>query len=160
MEGQSEGRCAGKEPGLIFPFMAPVYCVGKCVYWPLIRIVAGLWLVPHGSQKLFGWFGGKGMAATVEAFAGMGFSPALTYAAACTEFFGGLLIAFGLFTRFAAAGATILLLVATFAVHWKNGFFAGAGGFEYALMWAALCFAIFLRGGGPFSLDAKIGKEL
>lgn len=160
MEGQSQGKCGGDKPALYFPFMAPVYCVGRCVYWPMLRVVAGLWLMPHGAQKLFGAFGGKGMAATIEGFAGMGFPPALTYAAACTEFFGGLLIAVGLFTRFAAAAATILLLTATFAVHWKNGFFAGSGGFEYALLWAAVCFAIFLRGGGPFSLDAKIGKEL
>lgn len=159
MAGQSDGTC-GSKPELVFAFMAPVYRIGACVYWPLIRVVAGLWLVPHGAQKLFGAFGGRGMAATVDAFAGMGFSPVLTYLAACTEFFGGLLIAFGLFTRFAAAAATILLLVATFAVHWKNGFFAGAGGFEYALLWAAVCFAIFLRGGGPFSIDAKIGREL
>lgn len=158
MEGQSEAR--GAAPALIFPFMAPVYRIGRCVYWPLIRIVAGLWLMPHGAQKLFGAFGGKGMAATIESFAGMGIPPFLSYVAAYTEFFGGFLIAVGFLTRFAAAGATILLLVATFAVHWKNGFFAFNGGFEYALLWAAVCFAIFLRGGGPFSLDSKIGKEL
>ena len=160
MQNETGGKCATKKPQLIFPFMAPVYCIGQCVYWPMLRVVAGLWLVPHGAQKLFGAFGGHGMAATVEAFSNMGIPPFLTYVAACTEFFGGLLIAFGFLTRFAAAAATILLLTATFAVHWNNGFFAGGGGFEYALMWAALCFAIFLRGGGPFSIDAKIGKEL
>ena len=160
MDGQGGGKCAVDRERLIFPFMAPIYGIGKCVSWPMIRIVAGLWLVPHGAQKLFGAFGGKGMAATIEGFAGLGIPPFLTYVAACTEFFGGLLIAVGLFTRFAAAAATILLLVATFAVHWKNGFFAGSGGYEYALFWAVVAFAIFLRGGGPFSIDSKIGKEL
>ena len=53
-----------------------------------------------------------------------------------------------------------MLTVAFFAVHLKHGFFAMNGGYEYAMFWAVVCFAIFLRGGGPFSIDAKIGKEL
>jgi putative oxidoreductase len=161
MEGQSESKCpAGKKPDLIFPFMAPLYCAGSCIYWPLLRFIAGIDLVPHGSQKLFGLFGGGGMEHTIAAFGQMGFSPALTWAAACTEFFGGLMIAFGFLTRFGAAAATILLTVAMFKVHMPHGYFNGNGGYEYPMLWAVVCFAIFLRGGGPFSVDARIGKEL
>ena len=154
--------CHGKPPELIFPFMAPVYRFGKCAYWPLLRFFAGIDLVPHGAQKLFGMFGGGGMDKVVEMVSGMGFSPPAlwAYLLAGTEFFGGLMIAFGFLTRLGAGAATISLTVAFLCVHLKNGFFLQNGGYEYAMLWAVVCFAIFLRGGGPLSIDAKIGKEL
>jgi putative oxidoreductase len=142
--------------------MAPVYRFGRCAYWPIIRFFAGIDLVPHGMQKLFGAFGGPGMDKVTEMVAGLGFAPPAlwAYLLAGTEFFGGLMIAFGFLTRLGAGAATISLSVAFFAVHLKNGFFLQGGGYEYAMFWAAVCFAIFLRGGGPFSIDGKIGKEL
>ena len=159
---ENQGGCHGKAPELIFPFMAPVYRFGKCAYWPIIRIFAGIDLVPHGMQKLFGAFGGPGMGRVTEMVAGLGFWPPgfWAYLLACTEFFGGLMIAFGFLTRLGAGAATIMLTVAFLTVHLKHGFFMQNGGYEYAMFWAAVCFAIFLRGGGPFSIDAKIGKEL
>ena len=62
-------------------------------------------------------------------------------------------------TRPAALAATILLLVAAIEVHLANGFFVIKGGFEYALLWAVLCAAITVRGGGPLSVDRALGKE-
>lgn len=159
---EHSAQCPAKKAGLIFPFMAPVYGAGGCIAWPLVRFFAGINLVPHGAQKLFGLFGGAGMEHAIGMFDQMGFHPApfWAYLVACTEFFGGLMIAFGFLTRFGAAAATIFLAVAILKVHLAHGFFSMGGGFEYPLLWAVVCFAVFLRGGGPLSVDALIGKEL
>lgn len=129
--------------------------------WPMIRIAAGLFLIPHGAQKLFGWFGGSGLDATITGFGKMGFEPGWLTAplVAGVEFFGGILIAIGLFTRPAALAAAIMLLVAAMAVHLPNGFFWGKGGYEYPLLWAVLCAAIAIRGAGRFSVDSAVGRE-
>lgn len=76
------------------------------------------------------------------------------------ELVGGALIAIGLFTRPVAAAIAVEFAVITFIVHWPRGFSAGAGGYEYPLLWGVLFFAIALRGGGWLSLDRKIGREL
>jgi putative oxidoreductase len=149
-----------QSPRLIVPALAGLYDVGSTISYPLIRFVAGAWLVPHGCQKLFGMFGSdaKAMAAL---FSQLGFEPALplTYLVGCVEFFGGLLIAIGLLTRPAAAAAAVMLAVAAFQVHWANGYFWTDGGFEYPLMWAFLMIAIVLRGGGNLSVDGLLKKE-
>ena len=64
---------------LILPFLGPVYRGLAPIAWPLVRVVAGLNLVPHGAQKLFGWFGGKGLEATTQGFAQMGYEPAVLW---------------------------------------------------------------------------------
>jgi putative oxidoreductase len=130
--------------------------------WPLVRIATGLMLVPHGAQKLFGWFGGHGLAGTGQFFeSSLGLSPGLFWATvvALTEFFGGLALVLGLLTRPAALAATVLLAVAV-TVHLPNGFFWTNGGYEYPLMWAILSLAILLRGGDAWSLDARLGLRL
>ncbi len=159
---EHSAQCPAKKADLIFPVMAPVYGAGGCIAWPLVRFFAGINLVPHGAQKLFGLFGGAGMEHVIGMFDQMGFHPASfwAYLVACTEFFGGLMIAFGFLTRFGAAAATIFLTVSILKVHGPHGFFAMGGGYEYPLLWAVVCFAVFLRGGGPLSVDALIGKEL
>jgi putative oxidoreductase len=128
--------------------------------YPIMRIATGLFLMPHGAQKLFGLFGGsaQGMAAF---FAKVGIEPALplVYAVGCIEFFGGLCIALGFLTRPAAVAVVIMMAVAIIKVHLGNGYFWTQGGFEYPLLWGILAFTIFCRGGGPRSIDAKIGKE-
>ena len=75
------------------------------------------------------------------------------------ETIGAICIALGLFTRFFAAAAAIHLLVVTF-IHMPQGFGWANRGYEYPLMWGLILFAIALRGGGPYSLDRKIGREL
>ncbi|MEX2577303.1 MAG: DoxX family protein [Halofilum sp. (in: g-proteobacteria)] len=126
--------------------------------WPLIRVIAGLLLVPHGAQKLFGWFGGYGPVGTAEYFGGtLGLEPGMLFAlsAGIIEFFGGLALALGLLTRPVALVVAGFLAV-TITFHWGNGLFWTAGGFEYPLLWTAVALAIFFRGGGEWSLDARL----
>lgn len=130
--------------------------------WPLVRIATGLMLIPHGAQKLFGWFGGYGLTGTGQFFEStLGMSPGMLWAglAGGVEFFGGLALVLGLLTRPAALGVAILMGVAL-TVHVPNGFFWNAGGFEYPLLWGTLAVAILLRGGGEYSLDRRLGLRL
>ena len=76
------------------------------------------------------------------------------------SWFAAICIAIGLFTRFFAAAIAIELLIAMLAAHWAKGFSVGAGGYEYVLFLGIVMFAIALRGGGPYSVDRLIGKEL
>jgi putative oxidoreductase len=128
---------------------------------PLIRVAAGLMLMPHGAQKLFGAFGGGGLSGTAEGFARMGLEPALPLAAITggIEFFGGFLLAIGLLTRPAAVAIGIVMLVAVFHVHWPNGFFANRGGYEFALLWGFVAAGFAMTGGGRYSVDARLGRE-
>lgn len=91
----------------------------------------------------------------------MGLEPAvpLVLLAGLTEFVGGILLAIGLFTRPVAVAVFILMMVAVFKVHLGAGFFITKGGYEFALLWGMVALGIALRGGGPLSLDRKIGKE-
>jgi len=84
----------------------------------------------------------------------------LAYAAMFLETIGALCILAGLFTRFFAAALAIEMLIALFAVHLAKGFGVGRGGYEYVLLLGIVMFAIAIRGGGPYSVDAKLGKEL
>ena len=128
---------------------------------PLVRIATGLLLVPHGTQKLFGWFGGYGIAGTEQFFASkLGLPPWVAVLAGLVEFGGGLLLALGLVTRVAAALVVGLMTVAIIQVHWSNGFFWTEGGYEYPLLWGILALSFVIRGGGRFSLDALIGREI
>ena len=150
------------KPRLILPAVAGLYALGSCLAWPLIRVVCGLLLMPHGAQKLFGWFGGYGLAATGELFATkLGLQPGFLIAllSGLVEFGGGALLVLGLLTRPAALGVVILMAVAVFTVHLPNGYFWTDGGYEYPLMWGLVALAIFFRGGGKLSLDRLIGHE-
>jgi putative oxidoreductase len=91
-----------------------------------------------------------------------GIEPAIAaaYAVFFLETVGAVLIIIGLFTRFFAAALAIEFAVITFVAHWSAGFAAGRGGWEYPLFWGLIFFAIALRGGGPYSLDRKLGWEL
>ena len=124
---------------------------------PLVRATVGLFLVPHGAQKLFGWFGGYGLEATGQFFAGkLGLPASLALAAGVIEVFGGLALALGLGTRLAALLVAGLMFVAAFKVHLASGFFWTAGGYEYPLMWGLVALAFVLQGGGRYSLDALL----
>ena len=150
------------QPRLIIPALSPLYDFLSPVAVPMIRVFAGLMLMPHGAQKLFGWFGGGGLEGTAQFFGGtLGLQPAMLFAVlvGATEFFGGLLLAVGLLTRVAAAGITILMLVAIVTVHLGNGFFNQNGGYEYPLLWGIVALAFVFQGGGARSLDRRIGWE-
>src|ERR671914_936611 len=95
---------------LFIPVMAGFYERMSVLSYPMIRFIVGVNLIPHGGQKLFGWFGGD-MAKTIEGFASMGFEPAAfwAYLVAIVEFFGGILLAIGLLTRPAALAVVIFM---------------------------------------------------
>ena len=128
---------------------------------PLLRVTTGLLLVPHGAQKLFGWFGGYGVDATGQFFATkLGLPASLALLAGLIEFFGGLALAAGLATRFVTALVFGVMAVAVVFVHLPVGFFWMTGGFEYPLLWGVVALYFVVRGGGRYSLDAVIGREI
>ena len=147
-------------PVRIIGFVGPLYDRLQPLSYPFMRFITGLFLMPHGADKLFGTFGG-GIEQTAGFFAHVGLQPALplAYLVGGTEFFGGLCIAIGLLTRPAAFGVIILMAVAIFGVHLPHGFFAQAGGFEYPALWGAMALGILIRGGGELSVDRAIGRE-
>lgn len=124
----------------------------------LLRAVLGIIFIAHGSQKLFGWFGGPGIEGTVGFMAGMGIPAFFAYLAIFTEFFGGLAVLFGLLTRPAALGLFVTMLVAIFKVHLGGGFFA-PNGIEYQLSLAVIALTIFLSGPGKYSIDNILFKN-
>ncbi|AXK81158.1 DoxX family protein [Pseudolabrys taiwanensis] len=126
---------------------------------PLVRVAAGLALVPHGAQKLFGWFGGYGLEATGQFFATkLGVPASFALIAGVIEFGGGILLAAGLATRAVAALVVGLMAVAVVQVHLPAGFFWTDGGYEYPLLWAIVALSYVIRGGGRYSLDALIAR--
>jgi putative oxidoreductase len=128
----------------------------------ILRIVVGLILGAHGAQKLFGWFGGRGMEGTSGMLNSLGFSPARGHAVlnGVSEVGGGLLLAVGLFTPFAAAAIIGVMVVAIATVHWTNGFFVTQGGYEFNLALIGGAAALAFIGPGSFSLDHAFGIAL
>jgi putative oxidoreductase len=126
-----------------------------------VRAAAGLFLMPHGAQKLFGAFGGYGLEASGQFFSQqLGLPASFALLAGLIEFVGGLALAFGLLTRVASGLIAGLMVVAAFHVHLANGFFWTEGGFEYPLLWAIVALSFVVRGGGRLSVDALIGREI
>ncbi len=143
---------------LLIPALGPLYEKLRPFTWLLIRLTAGLSLVPHGYYKLTQ----QTFAQIAAGFARMGLEPAYFFAVyiTCLEFFGGLMLALGLLTRPVAVLVAGFMFVAAFHVHMPNGFFWIAKGFEYPLFWGLVCVALAVEGGGRYSLDAKIGREV
>jgi putative oxidoreductase len=125
----------------------------------ILRLVVGLTLAAHGAQKLFGWFGGYGIAGTGQFLEQLGFRPGRLQAAQAgiAEFLGGLFLAAGVLTPAAAAAVVAVMLVAAVSVHIKNGFFAPNGGYEYTLVLAAAALALAFTGPGAISVDRALG---
>ncbi len=112
----------------------------------IIRVVVGLTLVAHGTQKLFGWFGGPGYAKLEQGFKTQGYRPVQLWAALVIlgEVGGGLSLAFGFLTPLGAAGALGAMVMAI-KTHWRKGFFNSKGGYEYPLALLAMSVAIGFR---------------
>jgi len=125
----------------------------------IARIALGLGLAAHGAQKLFGWFGGHGLAGTGGFFESLGFHPGRTFAAAAgfSEFAGGLLVALGFLGPIGPALMIAPMLVASLTVHRGKGFFNSGGGFELPFVYAAGALAFAIIGFGALSLDAQLG---
>ena len=122
------------------------------------RVVLGLLMAGHGSQKLFGWFGGYGIAGTGGYFESLGFRPGRFFAAAAgtTEFVGGLLVALGLLGPLGPAMIIATMIVAMATVHWGHGVFAQNGGVEVPLLYSVGAAALALTGFGAYSLDGLL----
>jgi putative oxidoreductase len=125
----------------------------------ILRSTLGLIFFAHGAQKALGWFGGQGFEATVASMAGLGIPALLAYVAVFTEFLGGIALGVGFFSRTAALGLSILMIVAMIKVHLPNGFFMNWGaiggryeGFEYNLALLAMTLTVLTVGPGRLTL--------
>lgn len=132
----------------------------------IMRVLLGIVFLPHGAQKLFGWFGGHGFSATLNAFTDkMGMPLAVALLVIAAESFGALGLIAGLLTRLAAFGIFCVMVGAMLMVHWQHGFFMNwfgsqAGeGFEYHLLAIALALALMITGGGKASLDQLLSQR-
>jgi putative oxidoreductase len=128
----------------------------------IVRVVIGLLMIGHGSQKMFGWFGGNGFAKTIGFLKSVGFKPALFWAllGALGELGGGVLFLLGLLTPLGALAIFASMLMAVLKFHWKAGIWAQKGGYEYPFVVAIVALATGLVGAGSYSIDAVIGFSL
>ncbi len=146
------------EPKLFIPKLEPFYAWVRDLSWPLIRIAAGGTLLGYGLTKIMSQdvagFAGRSMA-------GRGLEPALilAYVVYFLETVGALMIVFGLLTRFVAVALSIEFFIITFVAQFSIGY-GTARGWSLLLLWGLLFFAIALRGGGPYSLDRLLRREL
>jgi putative oxidoreductase len=122
-----------------------------------LRCTIGVLLFIGGSGKLFGWFGGYGIKATLEGFSKIGLSAFLTYLSSYTEFLGGFLLVFGFLTRPAAFAIMINMVVATL-VSLPRGFM-GPTGAQTAFIFLVIDIVILLSGPKTFSVDALIFRK-
>lgn len=136
--------------------------------WHLLiaRLALGIVMLPHGAQKLLGWFGGSGFSATMGSFTAQGMPAPLAFLVIVSESLGSLGLVLGFLTRIAALGSAAVMLGAIGMVHWPNGFFMNwfgkqAGeGFEYHLLALGLALALLTGGGGKASVDRAIAESL
>lgn len=131
---------------------------GKAKWAPVpLRVTIGVMFMAHGAQKLFGLFGGPGLSGVTEMVAGMGFQPAGLWAflLAASEFFGGLALFIGCFTRLAVFPLLVVMGVALVKVHLPQGFFLQNGGFEYVWVITGGLLALLMTGGGTLSCDER-----
>jgi putative oxidoreductase len=145
------------EPRLLIPGLAGFYARCGEIAYALVRIVIGYNLFMHGWVKVH-----NGYAGITAYMAKNGLEPAAIFAGAAMflETVGAICIIVGLFTRFFAAALAIELGIAFLVIHVPKGFAVGQGGYEYVLLLGIVMFAISMRGGGRYSVDRLIGKEL
>src|SRR5436305_4157347 len=128
----------------------------------VLRVVVGLLFAGHGAQKLFGIFGGYGLRGTASFFEGIGLKPGHIHAGAAglMEFGGGILIALGLVTPFAAAALIAVMTAAVVKVHFQKGLWVTEGGYEYNAVLVAIVFALAGVGAGNWSLDHALSLNV
>lgn len=124
----------------------------------VLRVVLGLSLAAHGAQKLFGWFGGYGIAGTGGWLESIGLKPGkpLAFLAGAGEFFGGLALAVGFLTPVAGITVALVLFVSIVTAHKGKGFWNTNGGSELPILIIASALALALTGAGAYSIDALI----
>jgi putative oxidoreductase len=145
---------------LFFPALGPLYATLAPLAEALLRVVVGLWMVPHGLRMAFGFFPGTGLphrnvhmlAVDLDKW---GYRPGKLWAPliAATELIAGPMLALGLFTRVAAVPLVLFLIVTNFERWRVGGYFWNKLGLEYTMMWLVATLYFLARGGGPYSLD-------
>jgi putative oxidoreductase len=132
------------------------------VVFTILRLVLGVVFFAHGAQKVFGWFGGYGFAATLQFMGTLGLPKGVVLLVIVTEFGGALLLILGAVTRLAALGIIGEMIGAVLIVHLPNGFFMNwtgqqkGEGFEYHLLAIVIALALLIRGGGAYSVDGAL----
>jgi putative oxidoreductase len=144
------------EPRLFIPALAPFYHFAREISYPLIRVTVGGTLLVHGINRAT-----IPLTQAAEEMGKNGLQPAIVFAAIAliNETLGAVCVALGLFTRFFAASIAIELAIIS-SMFFHNGYAWSRHGWEFVFLWGLIFFAIALRGGGPYSLDRKIGWEL
>jgi putative oxidoreductase len=144
------------------PALAKIYSSLEVYMLPLLRATLGIVLIPHGCQKLFGWFGGMGFEKFTALFDKLGYKPGVFWVAlvALTEVVGGLMLVFGLFTRFAALAVTIFMINAVWFTANTGGFFWTRQGAEFPILLLVVALVFLIKGGGELSIDQRMSKEL
>jgi putative oxidoreductase len=131
----------------------------------VLRVALAIVILPHGAQKLLGWFGGPGVDGTMQLFAALGVPAGIAVLVIVSDFFGSLALAIGLVGRFAAFGTTMVMLGAMALVHAPNGFFLNwngdqAGeGIQFHLLVLAVSVVLMARGSGAWSVDRWLLRE-
>jgi putative oxidoreductase len=123
------------------------------------RLIVGLGIAAHGSQKLFGWFHGPGLKGTAGWLESLGYRPGIIYAlgSGLSELIGGVLVALGLLNRIGPGLVILVMLVAILTVHIGNGFFNENKGWELPGVYIAAALAFDFAGFGAYSLDKVFG---
>jgi len=144
------------EPRLLIPALASFYNFAREISYPLIRVTVGGTLLVHGINRA-----SIPLAQATEEMAKGSLQPAFLFAvmALINETVGAVCVALGLFTRLFAASIAIELAIISIKFV-PNGYAWSKHGWEFVFLWGLIFFAIALRGGGPYSLDRKIGWEL
>ncbi|HYX26581.1 MAG TPA: DoxX family protein [Thermoanaerobaculia bacterium] len=131
----------------------------------IVRLALGIVMFPHGAQKMLGWFGGQGFAATMHGMTGMGLPAVVVFLVICCEFFGSLALIFGFLGRLGALGILAVMLGAVFTVHLHNGFFMNwmgnqkGEGYEYHLLAIGFALAVLVKGSGSLSIDRAFSDK-
>src|SRR4051794_4333122 len=146
------------EPRPVIPALGRHYRFTSDLAYLIVRVTAGLMLIPHGWAKVMNL--GVDRVATMLGNYGVPSPKPFALIIMVLETIGGIMIALGLFTRLVAAMLVVEFAVIIFAAHLPKGYGVGAGGVEYPLMWGLILLAILLRGGGPWSVDRKLGWEV
>jgi putative oxidoreductase len=142
---------------LLFPGLAGLYERFAPASYSFMRFATGAVLVPHGIQKIML---GVNLAPYIDKQLGLPFPSLWSYLTIFAESVAAICLALGLFTRLAALIIWIEMGVIIVFFQWQFGYFWTNKGDEYALLWWLLCLAIFFRGGGRYSLDRMLGKEI
>jgi putative oxidoreductase len=142
---------------LVFPGLAGLYEAFSPASYSFMRFATGAVLVPHGIQKIMM---GVNLVPYIDKQLGLPFPTLWAYLAIFAESAAAICLAIGLFTRLAALIIWIEMGVIIVFFQWQFGYFWTNKGYEYALLWWLLCLAIFFRGGGRYSVDRMLGKEI